>query len=104
VSKGVGLSKPILQPSATPRNRVRRIVAPKEVGSSPVGHLFVTLLFAERTGLPERTHNKPAGRTSPGRVHFSNSTVGRRLRPGISRTVPVGKNFGKSDDLCRIYY
>jgi hypothetical protein len=69
------------QCSASPCNTPWGIVAPKDAGSSPVGHLFVTLLFAERTGLPERTHNKPAGRTSPGRVHFSNAIGGRRLRP-----------------------
>src|SRR5215217_1197531 len=37
-SKEIGLNKPILQPIATPRNRCRRIVAPKVAGSSPVGH------------------------------------------------------------------
>jgi hypothetical protein len=34
----MGLSKPILQHPATPRNRCQRIVAPKDAGSSPVGH------------------------------------------------------------------
>ena len=37
-SKEIGLSKPILQRMAMPRNRWRRIVAPKIVGSSPVGN------------------------------------------------------------------
>ena len=36
-SKEIGLSKPILQRMAMPRNRWR-IVAPKSVGSSPVGN------------------------------------------------------------------
>ena len=34
----IGLSKPILQHTATPSNKCRRIVAPKGAGSSPVGH------------------------------------------------------------------
>ena len=37
-SKEIGLSKPILQRMAMPRNRSRRIVAPEGAGSSPVGH------------------------------------------------------------------
>ena len=37
-SKEIGLSKPILQRMAMPRNRWRRIVAPKDAGSIPVGH------------------------------------------------------------------
>jgi hypothetical protein len=40
-SEEMGLDKPILQPQATPRNRCRRIVAPKVAGSSPVGHPVV---------------------------------------------------------------
>jgi hypothetical protein len=32
-SKGIGLGKPILQRAETPRNRVRRIVAPKVAGA-----------------------------------------------------------------------
>jgi hypothetical protein len=35
-----GLSKPILQRTATPRNMIPRIVAPEGAGSSPVGHPF----------------------------------------------------------------
>ena len=38
MSKEIGLDKPILQRTATPGNRHRRIVAPKVAGSSPVGH------------------------------------------------------------------
>src|SRR5919107_238126 len=38
VSKEVGLDTPLLRPTATRRNTCRRIVAPKGVGSSPVGH------------------------------------------------------------------
>ena len=37
-SKENGLDKRLLQPTATSRNRCRRIVAPKVAGSSPVGH------------------------------------------------------------------
>jgi hypothetical protein len=38
-SKENSLSKPIVQRTATPRNRVRRMVAQEKVaGSSPVGH------------------------------------------------------------------
>ena len=37
-SKEIGLDMPILQHTATSRNRSRRIVAPKVAGSSPVGH------------------------------------------------------------------
>jgi hypothetical protein len=38
-SNEIGLDKPILQHSATPRNRHRQIVALEDVaGSSPVGH------------------------------------------------------------------
>jgi hypothetical protein len=33
-----GLDKPILQRDATPRNGCRRIVAPEDAGSTPVGH------------------------------------------------------------------
>ena len=38
LSKLIGLSMPILQRIATPRNTCRRIVAPQGAGSSPVGH------------------------------------------------------------------
>ncbi len=38
-SKEIGLSKPILQHTATPSNRVRRIATLEKVaGSIPVGH------------------------------------------------------------------
>ncbi len=41
MSKEIGLSKPILQRTATRGNERRRIVAPKDAGSSPVGHPLV---------------------------------------------------------------
>ncbi len=48
-SKEIGLSKPILQRTATPRNRCRRIVAPKVAGSIPVGHPFIYRIGKRKT-------------------------------------------------------
>jgi hypothetical protein len=40
-SKEIGLSKPILQRTATSRTKCRRIVAPKGAGSIPVGQPLI---------------------------------------------------------------
>jgi hypothetical protein len=41
VSKEIGLDKQILPHPETPRNRCRRIVAPKVAGLSAVGHPMI---------------------------------------------------------------
>jgi hypothetical protein len=50
VSNEIGLGKPILQPTATPRNGCRRIVASEGAGSSLVGHLFISAKVSPTRG------------------------------------------------------
>jgi hypothetical protein len=61
-SNAIGLSKPILQRTATRGNTSRRIVAPKVAGSSPVGHPLETAYLSRKLRVGDAPGHHAEGR------------------------------------------
>src|SRR5215207_6796530 len=97
-STEVGLSKPILQRTATPGNRFRRIVAPKVAGSSSVGYpstFGIDMLVMGNSSLlqlAEDPEQRLAGTTQP--IVDPPAAAVRFDQLGYSEPGEVGRDSG----------